>query len=297
MAQSASLGEVREIALSNCRIRYRERGEGPAVLFVHGFVVNADLWRAVAPVVAAAGYRAIAPDFPLGAHEIPVPGADLSAPGIAAMAAEFIEKLGLDEVIVVANEFGGVVAQLLMTDHPDRVRASVLVDVDSFEYYPPPILAYLVPMAYVPGFVRVLASAVKIGFIRRLPIAFGWASQQPIPPEILDSNMAPARRNRAIRKDVHRFLRAVDTRHTLEAAQKLPRFEKPVSIVWAREDKIFPMRLGKRLHALLSNSTLHLVDDSYTWMPEDQPELLARSVIDFCDSVESARIPGSVRSS
>lgn len=286
MSQSSALGEIREVPLSTCTIRYRECGRGPAVIFIHGFVVNADLWRNVAPQVAAAGYRTIAPDFPFGSHEIPVPDADLTAPGIAAMVAEFIERLDLDDVVIVANEFGGVVAQILMGDHPDRIRATVLVDVDSFEYYPPPILAYLVPMAYVPGFARVLASAVRVPLIARLPIAFGWAAKRPIPNDILESNMRSVRTTRAIRKDIHRFLREVDTRYTLEAAQKLPTFDKPVLIVWATDDKIFPISLGRRLHAILPNSTFVSVEDSYTWMPEDQPDVLSRLIIDFCRRID-----------
>lgn len=55
MAQSRELGSVHEMTLPQGRIRYRERGEGPPVVFVHGLLVNADLWRAVVPAVAEAG--------------------------------------------------------------------------------------------------------------------------------------------------------------------------------------------------------------------------------------------------
>src|SRR4029450_1613081 len=69
MARSEALGIVREVNLSAGRIRDRDLGEGPPVVFVHGLLVNADLWRAVVPEVAEAGLRCIAPDWPLGAHE------------------------------------------------------------------------------------------------------------------------------------------------------------------------------------------------------------------------------------
>jgi len=56
----------------------------PPVVFVHGLLVNGDLWRKVVPRVADAGYRCITPDLPLGAHETPLePRADLSVPGVA----------------------------------------------------------------------------------------------------------------------------------------------------------------------------------------------------------------------
>jgi pimeloyl-ACP methyl ester carboxylesterase len=78
MARSETLGTVHEVDLPMGRIRYHQRGQGPPVVFVHGLLVNADLWRAVVPPVAQAGYRCIAPDWPLGAHQLPVPAADLS---------------------------------------------------------------------------------------------------------------------------------------------------------------------------------------------------------------------------
>src|SRR5215813_7650748 len=100
MARSATLGRVGEVELPSATVRYRERGDGPAVVFVHGLLVNADLWRRVAPAVAAAGFRCIAPDWPLGAHEVPVPRADLTPPGIARLVAEFLDELELHDVLV-----------------------------------------------------------------------------------------------------------------------------------------------------------------------------------------------------
>ncbi len=84
MALSDSLGAVRWLELPQGDIGYRERGDGPPVLFVHGLLVNADLWRGVVPLVADAGYRCLAPDWPLGSHSCPMNRqADLSPPGLA----------------------------------------------------------------------------------------------------------------------------------------------------------------------------------------------------------------------
>ena len=43
-------------------VTYTETGTGPAVVFVHGLLVNANLWRKVVPEVAKAGVRCIAPN-------------------------------------------------------------------------------------------------------------------------------------------------------------------------------------------------------------------------------------------
>src|SRR6266566_5276397 len=273
MACSEPLGTVHEVTLPAGRIRYHERGQGPPVVFVHGLLVNADLWRAVVPPVAAAGYRCIAPDWPLGAHELPVPDADLSPPGVAALLAAFLDRLDLDDVTVVANDTGGAITQLLITRHPERVGRVVLTPSDSLERFFPPVFAPLPKLARIPGSMWLLA--------QRLPFTFGWVAKRPIPPAIVDSYLLPSRRDRAVRRDLRRFLRGVHHRHTMVAARSLPQFTKPVLLAWAAEDRLFPLELAHRLAALLPHATVVTIPDSYTFVPEDQPELLARLVVDF----------------
>jgi len=54
-----------------------------------------------------------------------------------------------------------------------------------------------------------------------------------------------------------------------------------VLLAWATEDRLFPMALAYRLGATLPNATLALLEDSYTFIPEDQPAQLARLIVEF----------------
>src|SRR5207248_7784421 len=86
---------MNEIELSAGIIRYRDSGKGPAIVFVHGLLVDGTLWRKVVPSLEGR-YRCIVPDWPLGSHTVPMkPSADLSPPGIARLFAEFLEALDL----------------------------------------------------------------------------------------------------------------------------------------------------------------------------------------------------------
>lgn len=281
MAHSKALGTVHEVTLPAGRIRYHQRGQGPPVLFVHGLLTNADLWRHVVPPVAEAGYRCIAPDWPLGAHQLPVPHADLSPPGVAALLATFLDRVDLDDVIVVANDTGGAITQLLMTQHPERVGGVVLTPSDSLERFFPPIFAPLPKLARIPGSMWLLAQLLRMRALQRLPFAFGWVAKRPIPPDIADSYLLPSRQDPAVRQDLRRFLRGVHRRHTLAAARSLPQFTKPVLLVWAAEDRLFPLKLAHRLAALLPDASVVTIPDSFTFVPEDQPALLAGLVVDF----------------
>src|SRR5919198_1685522 len=222
MARSQALGTVHEVDLPGGRIRYHQRGQGPPVVFVHGLLVNADLWRAVVPPVAQAGYRCIAPDWPLGAHQLSVPDADLSPPGVAALVAAFLERLDLAEVTVVANDTGGAITQLLMTQHPERVGRVVLTPSDSMERFFPPVFAPLPTLARLPGSMWLLAQLLRARALQRLPFTFGWVAKRPIPPEIVDSYLAPSRRDPAVRRDLRRFLPSPHHRPTLAAAPAPP---------------------------------------------------------------------------
>jgi len=281
MARTDALGTVHEVELPMGRIRYRERGEGPPVVFVHGLLVNADLWRAVVPGVADAGFRCIAPDWPLGSHEVAVPHADLSPPGLAALIAAFLDRLDLSDVTIVANDTGGALTQILMAEHPERLGRVVLTPSDSFERFFPPVFASMPTVAGIPGAMWLLAQLLRVRALHRLPIAFGWVAKRPVPPEIADSYLEPSRRSKAVRDDLRRFLRGVHRRHTLAAAKAFPTFAKPVLLAWTTEDRLFPLELAHRLAGLLPQATVVTIDDSYTFVPEDQPELLTKLVIDF----------------
>ncbi len=280
MTTSDLLGEVHEVDLGSARIRYRDRGEGPPVVFVHGLLTNGLLWRKVAPSIAEAGFRCLTPDWPLGSHEIPVPDAELTPPGVAALIARFLEELDLTDVTLVANDTGGALSQILMTEHPERVARVVLTPSDCFDQFFPPVFAPLPRIARLPGGTWALVQALR----PRLPLkvtGLAWFVKRPLPDHILDAYLLPSRQNPAIREDLRRFLASVDKRYTLAAAERLPGFERPVLLVWAPEDRHFPMPLGERLAELLPGATLKTIEDSYTCVPEDQPERLSGMVVEF----------------
>ena len=270
-----------EIELSAGRLRYREVGSGPPVVFVHGLLVNGDLWRKVVPVVAGAGYRCLIPDWPLGAHSVAVPDADLTPPGVAALIAEFLDALDLRDVTLIANDTGGAITQIVMTNHPDRIGRVVLTPCDAFEEFFPSVFAPLPGFLRIPGATWLLVQALRLRATHRLPVTFGWVSKRALPADVVDSFLRPSRRDPAVRADLRRFATAVHKRHTLAAAARLGGFDRPVLLAWAREDRLFPLSLARRLAAVLPDARIELIDDSYTFVSEDQPQALARLVVNF----------------
>lgn len=281
MAADSPLGSVNEVDLDGARLRYYERGDGAPVVFVHGLFVNAYLWRKVVPGIAAAGYRCLAPDWPLGSHSVPVPEADLTPTGVADLIASFVRKLDLQDVTIVANDTGGAITQILMARNPDLVGRVVLTPSDCYDSFLPSFFKALTQLARIPGSMRLVTQALRIPALRALPIAFGWLAKRPLPHEVTDVYLEPSRRDPAIRQDLRRFVKAVDKSYTLQAAMSFSTFPKPVLLAWAGEDRFFPLRLADRLSKDLPNATLRTIDDCYTFVPEDQPEQLIELILAF----------------
>ncbi len=152
MSRFDTLGSLKEVQLAQGTIRYRECGSGEPLVFVHGLLVNGDLWRKVAPSLAKS-YRCIVPDLPLGSHEIPLAtSADLTPPGLVRLITDFLDALELPAVTLIANDTGGALCQLLIAANPDRVERLVLTNCDAYENFPAPPVSLLTMGAAYSGF-------------------------------------------------------------------------------------------------------------------------------------------------
>jgi len=112
------------IDISAGTIHYEATGpdSGRPVVFVHGYMMGGQLWREVSQRLAARGLRCIAPTWPLGAHlEALRAGADRTITGVAGIVAATLDALDLQDVVLVGNDTGGVVTQLVAVHHPDRL--------------------------------------------------------------------------------------------------------------------------------------------------------------------------------
>ena len=285
MSLSPDLGEVQELALAQGRVRYRERGSGPPLVFVHGLIANGDLWRKVVPKLADR-FRCITPDLPLGSHELPLQAdADLSIPGVARLLADFVAALELDAApTLIANDTGGAITQVLMTEHPEVAGSVVLTPCDCFDNFLPPVFTPLLFLARnAQPLLTTLIQAYRFQAVRRLPLGYGWLSKYGIDAEIEANFIRPLLANREIRRDCYKVLADITPEHTQRAAEGLRAFPGRVLVAWAADDRFFPIEHGRRIAGLVPDGTFRLIEDSYTFVSEDQPETLAKEIRDFLD--------------
>ncbi len=264
-----------EIQLSQGKIHYRDEGTGEPIVLIHGLLVNGGVWERLVPHLAMR-HRCIVPDLPLGSHRDAMkPQADLSPLGLAALIAELLERLELDQVVLVGNDTGGALCQLVVAHHPDRIGRLVLTNCDAFEHFPPASLKPLIGgLARVPGAVASLAILGRLAPVRRASMSIAALTRQPIPDELVEAWVSPLR-ERGVRRDLLKVLRGIAPSHTLAAAERLGEFKAPVLIAWGTGDRYFPVSDAERLAGAFPDARLELVDGARTFVQLDAPDRLA----------------------
>lgn len=269
------------VTLNAGTIHYEKAGpsHGRPVVFIHGYTMGSSLWRPLSERLAARGFSCLAPTWPLGAHTEPMlDGAELTMEGIAAMVGELLDVLALEDVVLVGNDTGGAIAQIVATSAPDRLGALVLTSCDAFEHFPPPILKPLIAAAKVGPAYSAALQPLRTRFGRNR--GFGALAHADI-DDVVAAWVEPVLTNRRVRKDLRRLTASLNRETTVRAAALLPRFTKPALVAWSADDVFFPREDGQRLAEALPNGRLEVIENARTFSMIDQPDLLADLIADF----------------
>jgi pimeloyl-ACP methyl ester carboxylesterase len=269
-----------EITLPQGTIQYRDTGDGPPVVFLHGLLVDSAHWRKVIPLLEPTA-RCIAPDLPLGSHRKAMNGdADITPRGVAKLVGDLLAALNLEAVTLVGNDTGGAISQLVALDHGERVGRLVLTNCDCFDVFPPKEFVPMVKAATVPGALYAALQPMRSAAARRTVIAYGGLARE-IPDEVTGAWVEPALNDASVRADLIMFLKAIDKSITRDAAERLPNLAIPALIAWGQADRFFAPELGGRLAATIPNARLEPIADARTFVAEDQPEALAKLIAGF----------------
>src|SRR5262249_7907682 len=251
------------------------------IVFAHGLLVNANLWRKVVAELSH-DFRCVTLDLPLGSHTLPMPEpADLTPHGLADLIADALEALALEGATLVGNDTGGALCQRVVTRRPERIGRLVLTSCDYRDNFPPPMFRYFKPAAAIPGAMRLLMMPMRLRAPRRLPFAYGWLVKRPIDREAEDSYLYPGMDSDGVDRDHNGATKGGDARSTTAAADRLKEFGKPALIAWSREDRFFKPAHAERLAQELPNARLEWIENARSLSPEDEAGRLAELIADF----------------
>jgi pimeloyl-ACP methyl ester carboxylesterase len=282
------------VDLTPGRVHYRsagpQDGPHPPIVFVHGLLVNGELWTGVADALARDGITSYAPDLPLGSHPIALAAdAEISPRSVAALINEFLDALDLHDVTLVGNDTGGALCQFLIDADDSRIGRLVLTNCDAFDQFPPPPFNWLFKPARRPAGLRAMMAAMRPKAVRNSVLGYGpLTSRRPIDAELTMRWARPGMTDAGVRRDTSKFLRAVDPRDLLDVSTRLGRFTKPVALVWGTSDRFFKLEFARRLKESFANASLVEVEGGKTFLPLDEPERVAAAIRDLSAATTGA---------
>lgn len=253
---------------------YVDRGSGPTALFVHGILVNADLWRHAMSGVADMR-RCIAIDLPAHGVTPAGPQSDLSLNGLAALLEELCDALDLGQVDLVGNDTGGAVCQVFAARYPGRIRTFTLTNCDVHDNFPPEVFRPSIELAAQGEFGVLVAALGGDHALARSAVGFGQGYQYPdkLSDELLHSYLAPFVADGG--KGLDRFLTASSADELMAVEAQLGALHVPTQVAWGTGDIFFEPFWAERLRAMIPGvERVVAIDGAMLFWPDERSDEL-----------------------
>ncbi len=253
-------------------------GEGEPVVLLHGFPQHWWQWRAVAPAVAAAGYRAICPDL-RGAGWTVADDPRIERETRLRDLLALLDALDVERAHVVSHDMGVITAIQLTYFHPERVRTAVQLSVwpafFRFDLRLVPAFQHLPPLVWHrPG--ASLRGIFSDRYVAR-----------PLPDATIEAHLAPMRRpevDAAVRPLVRRTVLAEAVR-MMRGVYRRRRLTVPTLVVFGRRDHPTTEELMGRIcrdpERYADHLELAYVDDAAHFVTDDAPDAVAALALDW----------------
>jgi pimeloyl-ACP methyl ester carboxylesterase len=141
--------ERRSADVNGITLSYLSQGEGPLVVFMHGFPDLASSWKHQLKAAADAGYHAVAPDMRgYGETSAPKDAALYSQFDIAGDITGLMDHLGAEQAVLVGHDMGANLGWAMATFVPDRVRGVAILSIPHKPRGTQPPVAPMPPQFY-----------------------------------------------------------------------------------------------------------------------------------------------------
>ncbi|HEY8490428.1 MAG TPA: alpha/beta hydrolase [Dehalococcoidia bacterium] len=290
MAQAAwSHGEAEA---NGIRVHYVSQGQGPLVLLLHGFPELWYSWRHQLPALAAAGFRAVAPDLRgYGGTDAPRRGYDVRT--LAADVRDLVRALGYRRAAaVVGHDWGGGVAWALAAFHPEALERLVILNAPhpgafARGLWRPDQLrrSWYMFFFQIPVLPERLLARRDYRLLER---AFRGARGPVLGPEDLEVYKTAFRR-RGLTGPLN-YYRALFRPGALAVRRRLERrLEVPTLVIWGEQDFALGKRLTEGLDRWVADVRVRYVPTAGHWVQQEEPEVVTRAILEFLDGGPAGR--------
>jgi len=236
-------------------IHYTKRGSGNPLLFVHGWGGSLNSLTPLSSLFVNT-HQVILLDLP-GFGESELPGPKWGSFDYAELIAQFIQKLGVDDVIYFGHSFGGSLGIILSTTYPKFVHRLILCNsaykrTDKKSNIASSLKRFLYSLPVVNHFAPFLR---QLGYM----IFFRNSDLRKFPT--LESNF-----KKIMSEDLTSLLSMVHI---------------PTLILWGEEDRQTPVSLAYELKSKINNSKLKIYKEKRHNLPLSEPQLVAQEIRTF----------------
>jgi pimeloyl-ACP methyl ester carboxylesterase len=289
MAKNGPPDTTRRVELHGHPVSFRQLGEGPPLLLIHGITSSSACWDGVLEHLAER-HTVIAPDL-LGHGESDKAVGDFSLGALANMLRDLLLMLGHERATVVGNSLGGGVAMQFSYQYPERVERLALVSSGGLGREVHALLrAATLPGAdwVMPALARTGALTVGAGAARLLERIGLRPSADLIG---MADGLATLEDPDTCRAFLHTARSILDVGgQRVDATDRLYLAAGvPVLILWGRRDPMIPAAHGERAHELMPHSRLEVFEDAGHFPFADEPLRFVRVLVDFIATTEPAR--------
>ena len=276
-----------DIRVGAATMHWRREGDGPAIVFVHGFPLSGHTWAAVVRGLCNR-YTCVAPDLIGLGESSSTADEDHSSQGQARMLRATLDALGLDRYALVGNDTGGWVARELALIDARRVSRLVLTNTEIPGHRPPWIPMYQA-LAHVPGFRFVLRPLIRSPAFLSSSLAFGGCFQDPrrIDGEFHERYIARLLNSRPALESVLRFLRSMRFSRLDEFRKLHAELTMPTLFIWGADDPTFPEPLAREMATQFPRvAGFHSIAAGKLFFYEEQPGEVAGLIAGFLSGNE-----------
>jgi len=285
----------RYIPVGPWRVAYVDEGDGPPVVLLHGCPFHAFQWRDLIPRLRER-HRVLAPDLlGLGDTQVRLTD-DYRLPNDVKMIVGFLDALRIDKADFVAADHGAATLQLLMRDHPERIRRAVITNAEAYDQWPSaPERPYL-RLIVSPWVGPLFRFALQSTWVQREVFSIAVHRKEAFTDEVLNAYTRALIATPERWARLQRFFRwQLDPEHnrvTMDAVDGLRRFDRPTLILWGKRDTNFGPPIAERLASDIPGTVgLEYFEESAHMPFQEEPERYARAVEQFL-SADSATLAG-----
>ncbi len=256
-----------------------ERGRGPAAIFLHGYPLNGFQWRGALERLQV-HRTCIAPDL-MGMGFTHTPARQTISPATqATMLALLLDALYIDAVDLVANDSGGLVAQLFLAKYPQRVRTLLLTNCDVDENSPPAQFLPFIEQARNGTFVDdfILPQLEDKGLARSARGMGGLAYTYPenLSDAAIEMYFRPLVETPLKKAQVNEYAVSMATNSLVGIREALHHWKGLARMVWGLKDALFGVEWAEWLNRTLPGSRgVRKVEGANLFFPEEMPDLIA----------------------